>query len=93
MFWTSTLRELFREFAAARARQQDQSTRDVVLAWQVVRVYVQTQNEKRVPMLASLLPRDPSVVSAGQSYAEQRSALQVLSQMYGGPIVTLESRV
>jgi len=62
-----------------------------VLAWRVVNLYVQTQNEKRVPSLASLL-RDPSEAPTVQTFEEQKAALTILSQMYGGALVTREGR-
>jgi hypothetical protein len=83
---------LFREFAAARQRQRDQVERDIALAWQVVRIYVQTQNDKHVPALDSLLPRDPSLGPRRQTHAEQRAALATLSEMYGGPIHLIKRR-
>lgn len=62
--------------------------RDTKLAWQTVRIYVQMKNDHRLPALDGLLISNrPARV--GQSYAEQRSALSLLSQMYGGELVTL----
>jgi hypothetical protein len=69
-------------------RVKDTSTRDTIQAWRVVQIWVKTQNDKRMPSLASLLEQDakPKI----QSREEQFEAIKMLSQMYGGKIVELK---
>lgn len=61
--------------------------RDLTLAWQVVRVYVRTQNKKALPALTELIreirgegatKRVPE-----QSLAQQRIAVEALAAAYG----------
>jgi hypothetical protein len=78
------VRELFREFAAARLRAQDDHRRQITLAWHIVHVYVKTKANKRLPGLKELLrAADPP---APQTAPQMFAALQVLSQQYGIPI-------
>lgn len=79
-----TPRELAREFEAARRRQRDKIERDIVLAWQITRIHVLTKNQKRVPDLKALLPKDPG--TQRQTVAQQRAALSLLSEAFGGQL-------
>ena len=79
-FWGFTLRELYQEFAIARARQRDVFERDTVQAYQVVRIYVETMNKKRMPKLSTLVGQSEKPQSARQ----MAQALSVLRQRYRG---------
>ncbi len=67
----------------ARTRQYDETDRDVILAWQVMRIKVLTQNHQRLPDLRGLLTRRSG---AKQTAAEQRGVLHALSAAYGIPL-------
>lgn len=70
---------------AARERSKDDYRRDVTQAWQTVRVYIQTKNDKRMPSLQSLIdgtePRKER-----QSVSQLKSAVMALSREYGLPV-------
>jgi hypothetical protein len=75
-----TIRELFREFVAAKQRREDQHDRDVTLAWRMAAL----ERQKTLPKLETLLSKRGSK----QTAAEQRGVLHVLSAQYGIPIRT-----
>jgi len=72
---------LWLERRFARQKHQDEHDRDLILAWQIMRVNVQTNNTKRLPSLRTLLDRGQPEGPAGQ-----RAALQQLSARLGIPI-------
>jgi hypothetical protein len=84
LFYASTIRELFREFAAARLRRLDEENSRITLAWHGVRIYAQAMHDKRVPKLTRLLIREGP--ERPQSAKQLVSALHVLSQQYGIPL-------
>lgn len=79
-----TVRELFREFAAARLRAEDDDRRNVTLAWQIVRIYIKTKANKRLPSIDELLLHTQRPVK--QSAKQMEGMLSVLSQKYGIPL-------
>jgi hypothetical protein len=79
------VRELFREFAAARLRAEDDDRRNVTLAWQIVRIYVRTKSQKRLPSLRELIT-DTARPAGAQSPTQMLGALEMLSQQHGIPI-------
>ena len=83
-----TVRELFREFAADRMRARDEFDRDTTLAYQVVKIYFQSTGDGKMPALDSLLS-DKVTAPAVQTYDEQLGALKMLSEMFGGKLITL----
>lgn len=61
-----------------------------------MQIYVQTQTDKKMPALASLLEPDdltPNEAPKVQSYEEQKAALYMLSGMFGGKVVELNRSV
>lgn len=80
-----TLRELYREFAAARKRELRQARRDVTVAWHTVRLWVEVKGRKRLPSLKSQLPKD-GPTRGGQTGRQLRSMLGILSEQYGIPL-------
>jgi hypothetical protein len=84
-----TVRELFREFAAERFRARDRFDRDTLQAWQVVRIYFQSMNDKKMPAIDSLMSDRAAAQPRVQSREEQLEALKMLSQMYGGKLITI----
>jgi len=72
---------------------RDDARRDLIQAWQAVRIYVQTRNDHRMPSLSSLLPDDPRQGRQRQSPEEQRAAIYMLSQMYGGTVREIPPKV
>lgn len=82
-----SFRELYREFAAARLRRMDEMDRDVTVAWHVNRLKFEAQAKKRLPSLKSQLVDRGAVSNGGRQTASQiRSALVVMSGMYGIPL-------
>lgn len=68
-----------REFVVAKRLREDEADRDVALAWRTAAL----MRQKRLPSLKSLLiaPKKQK-----QTIEEQRAALEVLSQQFGGAI-------
>lgn len=93
-FWSLTIRELYREFAAARLRAKDDYRRDVTLAVNIVAVYVKTKNDKRVPSVRSMLGPDAGDTkpTPQQRVKQVHAALIVLSEQYGIPLRKAGSR-
>jgi hypothetical protein len=79
-----TIRELFREFAAARLRAEDDDRRSVTLAWHTVRIYIKTKANKRLPSLQELLRQTERPVK--QTPRQMFVALSAVSQKYGIPL-------
>jgi hypothetical protein len=48
---------LWYEREVARRRSRDEQDRDLVMAWQVERIHVMTENKKQLPDLKQLLRR------------------------------------
>lgn len=79
--------ELWVEFDAGREVRRKQFERDTTLAWQANRIYVQTQNQKRLPKLSSLIPKRHGSPSMGRpSLESQKATLFQLAQQYGGAV-------
>lgn len=76
---------MYREFAAARERARDDYRRDVTLAWNIVRVYIKTKNDKRMPSVQQLLGSEGRTKDR-QNVAQLKSALTILSGQYGIPL-------
>lgn len=80
-FWNLSLCELWKEFEVGKERKRDEFERDTTLAWQVVRIYVQTMNKKRMPDLDTLMPRVKRSMSA-PSLEQQRAQLEEIGRRY-----------
>ncbi len=78
-----TVRELYREFTAARQRQDDRIEELTFGAYQTVRCWVMTKNKKKMPEFAALLP---SKGKAAQGTNELDTALHMLAAQYGGRV-------
>jgi hypothetical protein len=76
---------LFREFAAARRRRAYDAARDVTVAWHAVRLWVEVNNRKKLPSLASQLPQT-GATARRQTVGQLRSSLVILSEQYGIPL-------
>ena len=81
-----TFRELFREFEAARRRQEYDNARDVTVAWHTVRLWVVTKSKKQLPSLKSQLELNGRRANGRQSAGQIRNVLSVLSEQYGIPL-------
>ena len=81
MFYASTMRELYREFAAARLRLQDEENARITQAWQAVRIYAKAMRDKKLPKLASLWIKLDGK-GGQQSPAEMRGALAVIRAQF-----------
>ena len=91
-----TFRELYREFAAARQRFERDADRDVTVAWHTIRLWVQTQNDKKLPSLASQLPKRAGAKgrdrSDRQTPKQMRAMIRAISQFYGLPMRTVKRK-
>jgi hypothetical protein len=72
------IRDLFREFLAAKQRRDDAHDRDVALAWRTVWL----DRHERLPKLDTLLSKR----GGKQTVSEQRGMLHLLSAQYGIPL-------
>lgn len=54
-FWQLTPAELWSAFEIAARRQKDAFERDTTLAWQIVRIYVETRGTERLAPLSQYL--------------------------------------
>ena len=81
-----TIRELFREFAAARLRAEDTYRRDLTLAWQISRLHGALRSKRGLQPLSIYLDESARAVPAQQTYPQMRAVLRVLSESYGIPI-------
>jgi hypothetical protein len=81
-----TFRELYREFAAARKRTVAEASRDVTVAWHTVRLWVEVQSKKKLPSLASQLPKADT--KAANRPQQLKAALAIVSEQYGIPLRT-----
>jgi hypothetical protein len=89
VFWDLSPRELAREFKAADAQRQDAYDRDVMLAWNVVRIYAMAMEKKRLPDVKALFADRGE--SRAQTRAEMAAAMATLSQQYGLTLRVKES--
>jgi len=89
-----TFRELYREFAGARKRFEREAERDVTVAWHTIRLWVQTQNDKKLPSLESQLPsRGKTAAKTGRQTPKQmRAMIGAISQFYGLPMRTVKRK-
>jgi hypothetical protein len=79
VFWSSTVKELVREFVVAAARARAAHDRDLRLAWSLAAL----SRTKRLPKLEQLLARrNPQ----GQTPREMAGVLEQLSAQYGMPL-------
>lgn len=81
------MRELYREFAAARMRAKDEHVKSMALARNIVAIYAMSRAKKRVPSLQELVG-DLGGPDKKQTVGQIRSALHVLSGQYGIPLAT-----
>ena len=65
-----------REFEAAHLRREDDYNRDVMLAYNVVRIDALTQSQKRMPALKTLLL---GVASSREQTPQDHRALQLVA--------------
>ncbi len=84
-FWALTPCELWQEFAYGRERREDEMQRDVVLAWQTVRLYVEART-KGLPPLAKLLTKRQALDSTVMSPEKGRAVLEILAARFGGRV-------
>lgn len=76
---------MWAEFDAAKTRRRDEHERDTTLAWQVNRIHLMSQ--KKLPSLASLLPKDTAQkVNWKPSLEQQRAQLEDISRKYRIPM-------
>ena len=76
-----SVKELWLERRVAQHTHQQERDRDLILAWQIMRIKLQTQNAKRLPTLRSLLePHHPP------GPGSQKAALYQLSATLGIPV-------
>ena len=91
-----TFRELYREFAGARKRFERDAERDVTVAWHTIRLWVQTQNDKKLPSLESQLPKRAKGKIAErqerQTPKQMRAMIGAISQFYGLPMRTVKRK-
>jgi len=90
LFFRLTIRELFQEFAAARLRANDRHERDTVLAYQVVRIYVETMNKKRMPKLSALLNRTTAKIDPHTRRDKARAVLQMIAARAGTKVKPMD---
>jgi len=88
-FWRMTPRELYRELAAAKERHSDEVELLTLAGYQAVRIWVMTQNKKKMPEFASLLPKKPA--DRKQTKEKLKSVLHMLAAQYGGRVRTRKS--
>jgi len=81
LFYRSTIRELYREFAAARRRMIDEENARITQAWHVVRIYAKALHAKRVPRLEPLLLDVGG--RSGQTPEEMKAALTTIQEQFG----------
>lgn len=72
----------------ARLRRDDDYDRDVIHAWQVIRIYVQTKAKKRLPELKTLLSRHRGRTQEAQTVGQQRALVAMLHEAHGGTFTT-----
>jgi hypothetical protein len=86
-FWSLSLKELWLERRYARQKHQDERDRDLVLAWQIMRIKIRSMKPKgalQLPKLGSLLAEGRPTP---EGPAGQKAALYQLSAALGVPIV------
>lgn len=83
-FWTLTVRELYRAFAAENARRRDHANRDARLAWNIVSMYGYLKSKRRMPKLENYLVSSNS--GKAQSSGALKGSLRVLSEQYNIPV-------
>lgn len=79
-FWGLSLKELWLERRLARQKQHDESDRDTVLAWQIMRVKIKSMKSDgrlQLPDVKTLLIQKPK---------DQLSILQDVAAKHGLPI-------
>lgn len=83
-----TLKELAREFAAARARRTYDASMAIFQAWHTVRLWMGTKGRHgKLPDLASQMPGREFDAPRRQSMGQMRTALGVLAQQTGRPLM------
>lgn len=80
-----TIRQLFREFTAARLRGRDDRNRDLLAAYQAVRIRVLTENHKQMPSLMDLLEREPRKTT----FEDRKVQLELLAARFGGKVIEI----
>lgn len=82
-----TPKVFFREVKAAELRAEDRLRESTTQAWQTCRIYFQTQSDKRMPKLKSLLNEiGAHGGSAKQSPAEMREVLRTMADAIGSKV-------
>jgi hypothetical protein len=74
-----TIRELFREFVAARERAQDEHDRLITQAW-----WMANLSRKKPPALSTLIKQRHTEVA--QTVSQARTVVEILSAQYGIPL-------
>lgn len=79
--------ELYREFAAAKWRQEDRFEEATIVAFQTIRVWVLTKNKKKMPEFKTLLPnaRGPKGTSR-QNHAQMEAMMHMMAERIGGKV-------
>lgn len=85
LFWRLTLREVHREFAAARLRREDHLEELTFQAFQTVRVWVLTKNKKKMPKFADLIRVAPPEIGS-RSPDQVRAVMEVIAARMGGRV-------
>lgn len=81
--WGLCWRELYREIVVWAETIRITHNRDMTLAWQTANL----SHAKKLPPLTKYLVREPNPKT--QTFAEQKSMLQMLSKRYGGKVRTV----
>jgi hypothetical protein len=84
-----TVRELYREFTAARLRRHDEMEALTFGAYQTVRVEVMTKNKKRMPDFKTLIAKSDG---GDQTTGQMRATMQQLAQQYGSKRMRVNTR-
>jgi hypothetical protein len=81
---------LYREIEVAQKVREDRWNDQIILAWRIEAIHLQTQHMKRLPDLRTLLigqaPRR-------QTVEQQRAVLHQLADHYGLPIATTKKEM
>lgn len=81
-----TIREFFREVAAAQARAEDRAKEATFQAWQTARFYLQGRSKKGMPRLTEAMREIGGPAAAQQTPAQLLAVMQILSATYQIPL-------
>lgn len=76
------MRQLFREFVVARRRSQEESDRDLVLAWHTAAM----TRAKKLPNIKELLSERKRGPAKRQTWQEQKAAIAMISARFKIPV-------